>query len=129
MPVENRVSMKVLVVEDNPSVAASLELFLELEGHTVTVAYDGEEAFKILGKETPDIVFCDLTLPGSLKGWDIAMHLRKNYPDEQMPFLVALSGHAQEHHVEQSLEAGFDIHIAKPPHPDQLREALQSACS
>ena len=115
---------KILVVEDNPSVAASLELFLELEGHDVTIAEDGEKALEILGQKIPDLVFCDLTLPGSLKGWDVARHARMNIPEDQIPFLVALSGHAQDHHVDRSIEAGFDIHIAKPPSPEQLRDAL-----
>lgn len=115
---------KVLVVEDNPSVAASLELFLDLEGHNVMIAEDGERALEMLGQEIPDIVFCDLTLPGSLKGWDIAKHVRTNYPEDQIPYLVALSGHAQVHHVNKSIKAGFDIHIAKPPSPEQLRDAL-----
>ncbi len=119
--------LNVLLVDDDESVSSTLKLFLELEGHAVTTVSCGRTAFAALDKGLPDLIFCDLTLPGSVKGWDIARRVKASYPMEEMPYLVALSGHADEHHVEKSIQSGFDEHVSKPPSPEQLRSAIRRA--
>ncbi len=119
----------ILLVEDNTSVARSLELFLQLEGHSVTLATDGKEAFEKLATDRFDLILSDLTLPGEISGWDIASRVQHDFantPDD-LPYLVALSGHALPEHVEKSKAAGFEEHIAKPPSLDQLRAVLSRA--
>lgn len=118
---------KIVLIEDNESVALSLEMFFELEGHEIKTVASGSAALELLEKETPDIIISDLTLPGHLSGWDVAERVTGSYPDTHRPYLIALSGHTQPHHREKSFEVGFDQHLAKPPTPDQLREALTKA--
>lgn len=122
-------SKRVLLVEDNTSVARSLELFLQLEGHSVELAADGEEAFEKLASDRFDLILSDLTLPGEISGWDVATRVKDNHADasQDQPYLVALSGHALPEHVEKSKAAGFQEHIAKPPSLDQLRAVLSRA--
>ncbi|MEJ6579332.1 MAG: ATP-binding protein [Akkermansiaceae bacterium] len=115
---------KILILEDNESVAQTLKMFFELEGHHVMVAHDGESTLKICAYEKPDLLLSDLNLPGSLSGWDVATQLCKTTPAPERPYLVALSGHTQPHDRERSKEAGFDDHLAKPPTPDQLRKVV-----
>lgn len=117
-------SIEILVIEDNESVAEALQLLLELEGHQVRLAGDGESALTSLESATPDMIISDLTLPGHLTGWDLAEKISASYPEDKRPYLIALSGHAQPHHVERCKEAGFDEHLAKPPSTVSLREAL-----
>jgi len=117
-------SLGILILEDNESVALSLQMFFELEGHQVRVASSGDRALAMLEEETPDILISDLTLPGHLSGWDVAEKITGSYPEQRLPYLVALSGHTQPHHQQKSLEVGFDHHLAKPPTPGQLRSVL-----
>lgn len=120
-------SLQVLLVDDDEGVVTTLKMFLELEGHYVTVAHCGRTAFGALDRELPDVVFCDITLPGTIKGWDVARRVVTNYPERKAPYLIALSGHVEPHHVSKCIEAGFDEHISKPPSPEDLRQALERA--
>lgn len=124
---ESKQSLRVLLVDDDEGVTATLKMFLELEGHQVTVANCGRTAFGALNRELPDVLFCDITLPGTIKGWDVAKRVVSNYPQAQAPYIIALSGHANPRDIQKCLESGFDEHIAKPATPDSLREALQRA--
>ncbi|MEP2776732.1 MAG: ATP-binding protein [Luteolibacter sp.] len=117
-------SLRVLLVDDDESVTATLKMFLELDGHSVTVVHCGRTAFAAIDRELPDVVFCDISLPGTIKGWDVARRVAQNYPHDKAPYTIALSGHADAEHAKKCLEAGFDEHIPKPPSPDALREAL-----
>lgn len=126
-PVEGVTPQRILLVDDDKGVAATLKMFLELDGHLVTAVHCGRTAFAALDCELPDIVFCDITLPGTIKGWDVARRVVTNYPEQKAPYLVALSGHAEPHHVSKCLDAGFDEHIAKPPSPFDLRRAIARA--
>lgn len=119
-----RAALEIFILEDNESVAQSLRMFFELENHHVRIAADGTTALTMLEEEVPDVLLSDLTLPGNLSGWDVAEKLIGSYPRQRLPYLVALSGHAQAHYQKRSLEAGFDEHLAKPPTPDLLRQAL-----
>ncbi len=114
---------RVLVVEDNPRVGRSLQIFLEIEGHEVTLVESGERALESLDETSFDLVFCDLTLGGGMNGPEVAERIVADGGGER-PYLVALSGHAAERDVRRSLEAGFDRHVAKPPELGELRECL-----
>ena len=115
---------RVLVVDDNKDAADSLRLLLKLLGHQAEVAYDGTAALAMARRDPPDLVLCDLGLPG-MDGFELARRLRAALP--ACPRLVAVSGYAQREDVERSLAAGFDGHIAKPPDPAEI--ARQLACA
>ncbi len=68
---------RILVVEDNQDAANSLSLLLELLGHEVRVAYSGPEGVTLAQEWRPDIVLCDIGLPG-LDGYGVARQLRLN---------------------------------------------------
>ena len=120
-------SKKILLIEDNESVAQSLQLFFEMEGHHVDFVHSGNEAFEKLKETHPDIVISDLTLPGGLNGWEVAEKIIASYPENKRPYLVALSGNNQPHHRAKSKNAGFDSHLSKPPTPEMLRTVLSIA--
>ncbi len=122
-------ALRVLLVDDDEGVAATLKMFLELDGHQVTVVHCGRTAFGALDSELPDVVFCDISLPGTIKGWDVAQRVVSNYPEQKAPYLVALSGHTEQHHISKCIESGFDEHLAKPPTPDDLRAAISRAAA
>ena len=116
---------RVLVVEDNLDAAETLRDLLELEGHRVEVAYDGRAAIAKARSFRPDVVVCDIGLPG-MNGFEVARALRAE-PGPARPTLVALSGYARPEDIAQGKEAGFDAHLAKPPSFEALSHLLECA--
>jgi PAS domain S-box-containing protein len=113
---------KVLVIEDNPDAADSLRILLELEGHAVEVAYNGRDGIEKARKSRPDVVFCDIGLPG-MDGYAVARVLRSEAGLSQA-LLVALTGYARPDDLRHAAEAGFDHHLGKPASLEQLSEVL-----
>ena len=67
---------KILLVEDEKTLAKALRFTLEKEGFAVAVAYDGEEATQALAADPPDLVILDLMLP-KLDGFEVCRRLRR----------------------------------------------------
>ena len=109
---------RVLVVEDNRDAAESLGLFLELCGYGVTLAYTGPEGLEAAKSMRPDIVLCDIGLPG-MDGFQVAGALRRN-PETAEVRLIAVTGYGQEEDRRRALAAGFDVHLVKPVDPETL---------
>ncbi|HEY3451780.1 MAG TPA: PAS domain S-box protein [Myxococcales bacterium] len=115
---------RVLVVEDNLDAAESLREALGFGAHEVAVAHTGPEGLEAARRQRPDVVLCDLGLPG-MDGYGVARALRAD-PDARLrsTFLVALSGYALQEDVAKSRAAGFDRHLAKPPSMESLEKLL-----
>jgi signal transduction histidine kinase/CheY-like chemotaxis protein len=109
---------RILVVEDNRDAAESLGLFLELCGFGVTLAYSGPEGLEAAKSVRPDIVLCDIGLPG-MDGFQVAGALRRN-PETAEARLIAVTGYGQEEDRRRALAAGFDVHLVKPVDPEKL---------
>jgi PAS domain S-box-containing protein len=112
---------RVLVVEDNKDAAETLAEMVRMLGHGVEVAYDGPTALRRAGDYHPDLVLCDIGLPG-MDGYGVAHGLRAAHGRNVR--LVALSGYAQQEDVAMAMEAGFDEHVAKPCGPEQIERLL-----
>jgi signal transduction histidine kinase/ActR/RegA family two-component response regulator len=118
------VPRRLLVVEDNPDAAESLKMLLELSGHTVIAVGSGREALAALDELHPDVVLCDIGLPGEMDGLAVASAIRAR---EGAPYLIALSGYGQRDDKRRAHEAGFDEHVTKPVSPVDLEKILASA--
>jgi PAS domain S-box-containing protein len=114
--------LRVLVVDDNADAAESLAELVRMHGHEVEVAYDGPTAIAKAIAAVPDLVLCDIGLPG-MNGYEVARALRSD-PALATTRLVAISGYAQPEDVERATEAGFVGHISKPPDPAALERYL-----
>jgi signal transduction histidine kinase len=117
-----RVCRRVLIIEDNSDAAESLREVLELGEHEVEVAYSGPEGIEKARWFRPDVVLCDIGLPG-MDGYEVAGAVRQD-PVLQSTFLVALSGYALPEDLERAAQAGFQHHLAKPPSVDALERVL-----
>jgi CheY-like chemotaxis protein len=114
---------RVLVVDDSRDAADSLALLLRVSGHETRTAYDGPSALREAGAFRPDVVLCDIGLPG-MNGLDLARRLRA-LPGLAGARLAALTGFGTEEDRRQSQAASFDYHLVKPVELDALRELLE----
>jgi signal transduction histidine kinase len=114
--------LRVLVVEDNPDAATSLQLLLEVLGHEVRVARTGPEGVEEAGAWKPDAVISDIGLPG-IDGYEVARQVRR-LPGMERAVLVALTGYGSEEDRRRSRESGFDRHLVKPAEAIDLQRAL-----
>ncbi len=112
----------VLVVDDNRDAADSLAMMLELTGHQVHTAHDGEAALADAERFAPDVVLLDIGMPG-MNGYEVAMRLRET-PHGRRARIVALTGWGQEDDKRRAVEAGFDQHLTKPVDPASLNAVL-----
>ena len=117
-PAETVAKRRVLVIEDNQDSAESLKEYLELFGHTVATAYTGTDGIARVTSEPPDVVVCDIGLPG-MSGYAVCSELRA-LPALAGTLFVALSGHA----AEDGDTKGFDLHLLKPINPQRLAEVI-----
>lgn len=113
---------RVLVVDDNQDAAESLADIVRMLGHHANIAHDGFTAIQMVTEDPPDLVLCDIGLPG-LSGYQVAQALRADHRFDAVQ-LVAVSGYAQAEDRERALEAGFAEHIPKPPDPAVLLRVL-----
>ena len=112
---------QVLVVDDNPDAAETLAELLKMVGHKVVVAHDGPSALALAKADPPDVVLCDIGLPG-MDGYELARQLRAG--GARAIRLVAVSGYAQPEDVARATEAGFEAHVAKPLDPEELARII-----
>src|SRR5262249_55779706 len=106
-------SCRVLVIEDNRDAAESLRTLLVLTGHEVEVAHSGVAGLARAQAFHPEIVLCDIGLPGGLDGYAVARTMRGDAGLSSL-YLVALTGYGQESDKVLSHHAGFDAHFTKP---------------
>ena len=114
---------RVLVVDDDPQVLRLMRVNLELEGYDVVSAPDGEEALEAVISERPDVVVCDVMMPGT-DGLTVLRNLRANPKTSKIPFVV-VSAKAQRSDVKAALEMGADRYITKPFDPQDLLDAVE----
>jgi two-component system CheB/CheR fusion protein len=116
---------RVLVVEDNVDAAETLREMLRLWDHDVEVAHDGPRGLERARDFRPDVVLCDIGLPG-MDGYEVARALRAD-PSSASAFLVAVTGYASPEDARRAAGAGFDLHLGKPVPIEVLEEVLATA--
>jgi PAS domain S-box-containing protein len=113
---------RILIVEDVVQVAQMLGMLLQVWGYDSRVAHDGPTGLVAFRTYQPDVVLCDIGLPG-MSGYDVAGMMREE-PRQTRPLLVAVTGYGGEEDRRRSHEAGFDFHMTKPVDPAALEKLL-----
>jgi DNA-binding response OmpR family regulator len=111
---------RVLVVDDDPQVVRLLRVNFELEGYEVVSASDGQEALDVVDAEDPDIIVCDVMMPG-MDGVEVVRRLRADA--KQVP-VVMLSAKAMRSDMRAGLDAGANEYVTKPFDPAELIEVV-----
>jgi DNA-binding response OmpR family regulator len=114
--------MKVLVVEDDPSVRETLGMVLEAYEHKPDLVDNGEQALEYLRSEWPEVMLLDLTLPG-MSGEELYNQIIKTFG--RVPPTVVLSAAQEGESRAKSLPGAW--FLAKPYTIEQLAETLTAA--
>jgi len=111
----------VLIVEDDRNTAALIKTYLEKEGFRAMVAYDGEEALKMIKTSDPGFVILDIMLP-KMDGWEVCRRLR-SFSDVPVLMLTA-----REEEIDRvlGLSLGADDYVVKPFSPRELLERVKA---
>jgi CheY-like chemotaxis protein/two-component sensor histidine kinase len=116
---------RVLIIDDNTDSADSLSALLRMLGHEVTTLYNGEDAVREVARFAPDVILCDIRMPGT-SGLDVAKQLRRVFKDRQLT-LIAATGYGRPEDVMQAKAAGFDDHLVKPVDLNRLSAVIQAS--
>jgi DNA-binding response OmpR family regulator len=115
---------RILLVEDEESLAIGLEYNLSCEGYEVIRAGDGRQALKIFNTQTFDLIILDIMLP-YYDGFEVAKKIREQSP--QMPILMLTARTATKDRI-QGLEAGADDYLTKPFSFEELLARVRALC-
>ena len=112
----------ILIVEDNADARETLRKLLELQGHRVRVAAEGNAALEVVRARPPEVALVDIGLPG-IDGYEVARRVRAT---GKRVTLIALTGYGLPEDRRRTAEAGFDLHLVKPVDYEKLAEALRT---
>jgi len=113
---------RVLIADDNRDAADSISMLLQMAGHEVTVAYDGQQALENIETLRPEVALLDIGMPG-LDGFEVARRVRLDIRIRNT-LLIAVTGWGQASDKARALAAGFDLHFTKPVEPATLIDLL-----
>ncbi|NWF94087.1 MAG: GAF domain-containing protein [Syntrophaceae bacterium] len=114
---------RILVIDDEESVRDILCRMLEVKGHRVVVASDGEEGIERFKNESFDLVFTDLGMP-KISGLEVGKTIKEMNPKTP---IVMITGWGMELNREKMSESGIDLIISKPFQFDQVIELVSEA--
>jgi CheY-like chemotaxis protein len=115
--------LTILVVEDEPETLELVTLLLRDASADVLAAANAESAMALLESTRVHVMVSDLNLPGA-DGCDLVRRVRERY-GKKVP-AIALSASKSIADAKRALEAGFDVHVAKPVSSDELIEAVRA---
>lgn len=116
---------RVLVVDDNQDAGDMLAMLLKVSGHEVEVARDGPTALAAFARQRPQVVLCDIGLPG-MSGYEVGKRMRLEKREDGLEaLLIALTGYDSPADRARTLASGFDFHVAKPADFDAVLALIQ----
>jgi len=116
---------KLLVLDDEPFVRrgiVSLVNFEELEIDTILEAGDGEKGLELIKKEEPDIILCDINMPG-INGLELSEQIKKEKPWIK---IAIITGYDYFEYARQALKAGVEDYVLKPVSVDDVYDILKN---
>ncbi|MFZ0008066.1 MAG: ATP-binding protein [Steroidobacteraceae bacterium] len=118
------VRRRVLIADDNRDAADTLAMLLRMDGHDVSVVYDGRQAVATIDSFRPEIALLDVGMP-ELDGYEVAGRVRQG-PLGSSITLIAVTGWGQASDKARAAAAGFNHHLTKPIELESLAKVLRS---
>lgn len=103
---------RIVVIDDNKDLADLFGQLLSLLGYESHVAYSGLAGLELNQQFMPQVVFCDINMPG-MCGLEVANRIKKEC-NRKPPLLVAVTAWSGTTSCQEILSAGFDVHMLKP---------------
>ncbi len=116
-------STHILVIDDEEQLRESLQLVLADEGYDVSTASTGEEALELLEDQSPDLVLCDLCMPG-IDGMELLPRLTRKLPEAT---LILMSAYGSEKLALEAIRRGAYDYLAKPFLPSEMLFTIRKA--
>src|SRR5258708_7252164 len=117
--------LKVLLIEDDPTVAAMYSYRLEVDGYAVTVASDGETGLRLATETSPDLIYLDLRLP-NMDGLAVLERLRAT-PDTIAIPVVILTNYSEPKMMEEGRRLGaLDFLVKTETSPTALVRRMEA---
>jgi DNA-binding response OmpR family regulator len=103
----------ILVVDDEPEIVKLVAKLLEVRGHRVTIARDGQEALEAVAKERPDVLVLDLHLP-KVDGFEVCRRLRAADDTRGLPIVMMTAAFPTVEDADRGIHLGADEYVVKP---------------
>ena len=103
---------KILIVDDEPNIVASLEFLMKQKGHVTKVVNNGKDALDAIGEFGPDLVLLDVMMP-FLSGYELCQKVRAN-PAWAGIKIVMLSAKGRDVEISKGIAVGADLYVTKP---------------
>lgn len=116
-------SLRILLAEDNLVNQKVTLLMLRKIGYKADVAMNGLEAIKSLEIKHYDVILMDIQMP-EMDGLEAARSIRRSFPAERQPKIIAITAYAMDGDRERCIEAGMDDYLSKPVNIEALKGAL-----
>lgn len=104
--------LKVLVVDDEPSILMPLEFLMRKNGYQVYIARNGTEAMESVDKERPDVVLLDIMMP-DVDGYEVCRHIRRQEIMNGAK-VIFMSAKTKDADIKKGYDVGADLYIPKP---------------
>jgi len=115
--------MRVLIVDDCCDTADTVQEILQDWGHEARAVYSGPQALELIAGFSPQVILCDLAMPG-MHGFAFCAAL-KDHPEARETRLIAVSGYSDQAMRERCEDAGFERHLQKPVDFEELQRSLE----
>jgi len=116
--------MQIVVVDDDPVMRKLLQMKLEADGHSVTLAANGDEALALANFSPPELMVLDIAMPG-LDGLEVTRRLRGQPATKSLP-IVLLTGRDKDPDIIAGWQSGADYYITKPFVIEHLRYFIKT---
>jgi len=116
--------VRLLLVDDEPSIVKMVGKRLEIEGFDVLIAMDGQEALAKAQAESPDVMILDLMLP-KLNGYEVCTMLKQDTRFQKIP-IVMFTAKTQEKDEKMAMECGANAFVRKPFRAQELLDKVRS---
>jgi DNA-binding response OmpR family regulator len=121
-------NLKVLMADDEPDVLDIMAKKVFVQGYTVIKARDGEEAWKKIQNESPDIIVLDLNMP-KMTGFEVLQKLREMPPEEKWQPVIIVSSRNELDDVKKGLSLEAEHYLVKPCSIEEVIKAIRLVAS
>lgn len=115
---------KLLIIEDDLLLRETLTEILEVNGHTVMQAENGEEGVRIFSKTIPDLLICDVNMP-KMNGFEVLEKIKTLVSASEFPPFIFLSAKTAQKNIKRGLDLGAVDFVSKPYSASELLKLIE----